>query len=137
MRGLGTLILLLGLAGPASAFTDADRSTIQGVIEQQLSAFSRDDGAAAYSFAGPGIRQMFPSPDIFMSLVRQGYGAVYRQKSHNFGTLEEKDGRLVQSVDLVDLQGEEWTALYTLEQESDGSWKITGCFLVKKPGVSA
>ena len=137
MRDLGVLVLLFGLTSSALAFSDADRTAVQSVLDQQLSAFSRDDGDSAYALAAPSIKQMFSSQEIFMGLVRRGYPPVYRQKSHAFAGLEEKDGKLIQSVDLVDLQGEEWTALYTLEQQGDGSWKITGCFLIKKPGVSA
>jgi hypothetical protein len=33
--------------------------------------------------------------------------------------------------------GEFWAALYTLEQQPDGSWKITGCYILKKPGEMA
>ncbi len=32
---------------------------------------------------------------------------------------------------IVDADGEAWDAMYTLEQEPDGSFKITGCSLLK------
>ncbi len=72
-----------------------------------------------------------------MDMVRQGYLPVYRSQSHSFGELKEEPGYLEQSVDIVDSDGVFWTAVYTLAQQADGSWKITGCYLVKKPGVVA
>ncbi len=137
MRFLFAIPLLLGLSGPASAFTDADRTAVQGVIQQQLNAFLADDSAAAYSFAAPNIRQMFPTEEIFMNLVRQGYAPVYRSSSHTFRDLKETADGLEQIVDIVDASGQFWTARYTLQQQPDGSWKITGCSLLKKPGEVA
>ena len=46
-------------------------------------------------------------------------------------------GFLEQSVDIVDGEGNFWTAVYTLRQEPDGTWKITGCFIQKAPGLGA
>lgn len=138
MRALLALTLVLGLCGPATAFDDADRAAVQTAIEQQLDAFLSDDGAAAYSFAAPNITGSFPSPEVFMEMVRQGYKPVYRSMSHEFGALEETPGgALRQTVDIVDAAGEFWTAVYTFERQPDGAWKITGCYLVKKPGEVA
>jgi len=41
------------------------------------------------------------------------------------------DGHVAQRVHIVDEKGEAWEALYTLEQQPDGSLKITGCSLLK------
>lgn len=134
MRVLLVLFVIFGLAVPASAASDADRSAIQGVIERQLQAFLADDGATAYSFAAPNITAMYPSADSFMAMVRQGYPPVYRPRSYQFGELKETSGALEQHVELVDGDGNFWTAVYTIRQQPDGSWKITGCYLAKKPG---
>ena len=137
MRFLSVLAVVLGLCGPAAAFTDADRSAVQSTIEQQLKAFLSDDATAAYSFAAPNIKAIFPTEDIFMQMVMQGYKPVYRSMSHEFGELKETPAGLEQTVDIVDSAGEFWTAVYTLQQQPDGSWKITACRLVKKPGEVA
>jgi hypothetical protein len=134
MRALLVLAVLLGFSGPAAAFSEADRAAVESVISRQLDAFLADDATTAYSFAAPNITARFPNEAIFMEMVRQGYQPVYRPASRAFGELEETAGGLAQSVDIVDGNGEEWTALYTLERQPDGSWKITGCYLVKKPG---
>ena len=137
MRVLLVLFVMFGLLTPAAAFSDADRSAIQSTIERQLQAFLKDDGDTAYSFAAPNIKMMYPSVEAFMAMVRQGYPQVYRPRSYEFGELKEKPGYLEQSVDIVDAEGQFWTAVYTLRQDADGSWKITGCYLVKKPGQVA
>ena len=136
MRALLFALAMLAFAGPAKAFSEADRADVRAIIQEQLGAFGRDDATTAYSFASPALKQRFPTEDIFMELVRQGYPPVYRQKSWAFGELMEEGGVLSQTVDIVDLQGTEWTAVYTLERQPDGTLKITGCYLMKKPGVS-
>jgi hypothetical protein len=137
MRVLLVLFVILGLSGQATAFSDTDRAAIQSTIERQLQAFLKDDGETAYSFAAPNIKMMYPSVDAFMAMVRQGYPQVYRPRNYEFGELKEEPGYLEQSVDIVDAEGQFWTAVYTLRQDTDGTWKITGCYLVKKPGQVA
>ncbi|MCK1641687.1 DUF4864 domain-containing protein [Bradyrhizobium sp. 157] len=122
------LAFLIGLGAPALA---DDIATAQSVIRAQEQAFIRDDAAAAYSHAAPEIRQIFPQADIFMQMVRQGYAPVYRHKSFDFGEARSANGRIAQRVHIVDDNGEAWEALYTLEQQPDGSLKITGCSLLK------
>jgi hypothetical protein len=120
-------MIILG-AAPACA---ADVTAAQGVIRAQEQAFARDDAAAAYSHAAPAIREIFPAPDIFMSMVQNGYAPVYRHKSFEFGESRSEGNWISQHVHIIDANGEAWEALYTLEQQADGSYKITGCSLLK------
>ena len=129
MRAIVLLFaLLLGLTAPAAA---DDVAAAQSVIRAQEQAFSRDDAAAAYAHAAPEIRQLFPQADIFMLMVQQGYPPVYRHKSFEFGEARAANGHIAQRVHIVDDNGEAWEAMYTLEQQPDGSLKITGCSLLK------
>jgi len=121
--------LLIGLSSPAGAADDV--AAAQSVIRSQAEAFSRDDAAEAYSYAAPAIKGIFPQADIFMSMVQQGYAPVYRHKSFEFGEARVADGTIAQRVHIIDANGEAWEALYTLEQQPDGSLKITGCSLLK------
>ena len=123
------LPLLLGLAAPAGAADDV--TTAQSIIRSQVEAFARDDAATAYSYAAPGIHEMFPQADLFLGMVQHSYAPVYRQKSFEFGEGRASDGKIAQRVRIVDADGVPWDALYTLEQEPDGSLKITGCVLIK------
>jgi Domain of unknown function (DUF4864) len=123
------LALLVGTARPALAAEDT--TAAQNAIRQQEQAFARDDAAAAYAQAAPEIHAIFPSPEIFMAMVRQGYAPVYRHRSFEFGESRTEGGVIAQRVHIIDANGEAWEALYTLEQQADGSLKITGCSLLK------
>jgi hypothetical protein len=137
MRRLARLCLLalsLGLMPPAAyAVDEAATSAIRSIIEGQLEAFRRDDAATAYGFAAPGIQRMFPTQDEFMSMVKRGYAPVYRPQSFTFARTTDINGTVAQEVRIVDADGGQWLALYTMEQQPDGSWKISGCRLVKAP----
>ena len=130
MRALVLLAaILIGLASPVCAGDDV--AAAQNVIRSQEQAFSRDDAAAAYSYAAPAIHDMFPGADIFMDMVQHSYAPVYRHRSFEFGEGQAADGMVVQRAHIVDDNGEAWEALYTLEQQADGTLKITGCTLLK------
>jgi Domain of unknown function (DUF4864) len=130
MRALVLLTaLLLSLASPVRAADDV--AAAQTVIRSQVEALGRDDAATAYSFAAPAIQDMFPQADIFMDMVRQSYTPVYRHKSFEFGEARISNGQIAQRVHIVDAEGVPWEALYTLEQQPDGSVKIIGCVLLK------
>ena len=129
MRAAVLLVaLLLSLAAPSRA---ADVASAQNVIRSQEQAFARNDAAAAYSYAAPAIQEVFPHAEIFMQMVQQGYAPVYRHQSFEFGEAKVADDHVAQRVHIVDEKGEAWEALYTLEQQPDGSLKITGCSLLK------
>jgi hypothetical protein len=123
------LIAFLALVPPVRAGDEV--AAAQSAIRSQEQAFSRDDAAAAYSFAAPAIQQLFPRPEIFMDMVQNSYAPVYRHKSFEFGEGRMEGNWVAQRVHIVDANGEPWEALYTLEQQSDGSFKITGCSLLK------
>ena len=121
--------LLLGLASPACAGDDV--TAAQAVISAQAEAFSHDDAASAYSYAAPAIHGLFPQADIFMFMVKNNYAPVYRHRGFEFGEARVEGGWIAQRVHIVDANGEDWEALYTLEAQPDGSFKITGCSLLK------
>ena len=128
MRILAVLVaMLVSVVSPA--FSADDVAAAQGVIRSQLEAMDRDDAAAAYSFASPEIRSLFSEADSFMTMVRRNYAPVHRHKSFEFGDGRALSGRVIQEVKLVDVDGVPWQAIYTLEQQPDGSVKITGCTL--------
>jgi Domain of unknown function (DUF4864) len=130
MRAFVLLVaFLMCLAAPARAGDDI--AAAQSAIRAQVDAFGRDDAATAYSYAAPAIRSMFPQADIFLGMVKQRYTPVYRHKSFEFGEAQVSDGKVAQRAHIVDADDEVWEALYTLEQQPDGSVKITGCVLLK------
>jgi hypothetical protein len=130
-----TLLLAAAILQPAPA--RADEGAIRSVIESQIEAFLADDGAQAWSYASPGIQNMFGSQERFMSMVRQGYQPVYRPRDWAFGELRETPRGPMQEVFVVDEAGVSWVALYSLEQQPDGTWRISGCQLLRRPGLNA
>jgi hypothetical protein len=120
---------LIVCVSPAVAGDDV--AAAQGVIRSQAEAFARDDAAAAYGYAAPEIHELYPQADAFLGMVAHSYAPVYRHKSLEFGEARAADGKIAQQVHIVDADGVPWEALYTLEQQADGSLKISGCALIK------
>jgi hypothetical protein len=118
---------------PATDIGAADRGAIRSVIESQIAAFRRDDGAGAFAFASPTIKRMFGTPENFMDMVRGGYPQVYRPSSVGFGELMRAGDTLVQLVDIVGPDGLPVIAVYEMQRQPDGSWQINGCSLMRPP----
>jgi hypothetical protein len=132
------LILLVWLpwmppAGAAEAVAGGDQQAIRAVIEGQIDAFRRDDAAAAFGFAAPGIQAMFGTAENFLHMVRTGYGAVYRPREVEFRALVTVAEVPVQQVLVIGPDGKAMIALYTMERQPDGVWRIGGCSLVATP----
>jgi hypothetical protein len=119
---------------PLMEMTDPDRQAIRSIVEQQLAAFQRDDAKAAFSFASPAIQQKFETPENFLLMVREAYPAVYRPRSVMFDGFIFFQGIPAQSVTLLSPDGELVKALYLMEKQPDGVWKITGCLLAPLEG---
>ncbi len=139
------LIVLFGWDGgvawgqamqPADDIGAADRGVIRRVIGDQMAAFRRDDAAAAFGYAAPNIQDMFGTPERFLAMVRDGYQAVYRPSDVQFGELVRVDGQLTQLVHVVGPDGIPRTALYFMEREADGTWRIAGCTLTAGRGAT-
>ncbi len=137
------LFVLLALAPGARAADalagvgEADRAAIREVVRSQLAAFRRDDGAAAYAFASPMIQQMFPSVDVFMSMVRTGYVPVYRPREVEFRELVDFRGAPTPLVLLVGPDGVPVLAHYMMQRQPDGTWRINGCVLIEAADQTA
>ena len=108
----------------------------QQTIERQIRAFLSGHDSDAYGYAAPNIRSLFPTLDSFMSMVRDGYRPVYHPESWDFAASEAIADDLVrQDVLITDETGHDWTATYTLERQSDGSWKIAAVVLKRNNGL--
>ena len=141
MRWLRPIILAVLLTAAAPAWADEiapqDHAAIVQVIRDQMAAFRRDDAAGAFGFASPGIQGMFGTADRFLDMVRQAYQPVYRPRSAEFGPTETVEGKVVQSVEIEGPDGRRQTAIYTMERQPDGSWRISGCVLTDSGSVGA
>jgi ketosteroid isomerase-like protein len=109
----------------------SDRTAIRAAIERQLDAFRRDDAASAFAFASPAIQAEFATPEDFLTAVKTFYEPVYRpRRTGGFTNLYVIDGQLTQPVLLVGPSGDFVVALYTMQKQPDGEWKILGCSLI-------
>jgi hypothetical protein len=130
LRLFALLGTMLALALPAQAqVSPADQTAIRDVIEGQVEAFRRDDGAAAFGYASPSIQGMFGSAETFMDMVRQGYRPVYRPQVFEFREIVTLQGMVTQKVHVIGPDGRPVTAFYPMTQQPDGSWRIEGCYL--------
>ncbi|MBM2711899.1 DUF4864 domain-containing protein [Mesorhizobium caraganae] len=119
-----SLFISAALAG------DAEIKAGQAVIDGQLKALIANDGAKAYSYAAPNVKQIFPTVDAFMNMVTNGYAPVRQPQSYSFGKVEQTGpGSIIQQVLIVGPDGKDYEAVYTLQQQPDGSFQITGCSL--------
>lgn len=129
MKRIILLLTLVLFAAPALA---EPNDAFKAIITQQLQAIARDDAGAAYAEAAPNVQRIFPSPEIFMNMVRGGYAAVYRNKQYHFGESGvDASGRPFQRVEIVGLDGQYYSAIYFMEQQADGSWKISGVVMAQ------
>lgn len=111
--------------------TATDRRAIRTTIEEQLLALQQDNADRAFSFASPEIQAKFGTSVNFLHMVRVAYPAVYRPRSTLFGNLVSVQGSPAQEVILLSPDGELVKALYLMEKQPDGAWRIGGCFFVK------
>ena len=135
-RAFCALVLSLPLFawGQAPAVSAADARAIRKVIEAQLDAFRRDDAARAFSYAAPGIQELFGTPETFMAMVKTSYPVVYRPGSVVFQAPAMEGSELVQLVRMTDADGHAWIARYPMVRYGKGPWRINGCQLARVPG---
>ncbi|MEM1316648.1 MAG: DUF4864 domain-containing protein [Pseudomonadota bacterium] len=103
------------------SFTSAET-----VIGGQIRAFKAGKHEEAFGYASPNIRRMFGTTGRFIGMVKSGYGAIYGAKSWTFGRNRVEGNRMFQEVDIIGPDGFAYAALYTLEKQSDGTWRIAG-----------
>lgn len=111
-------------------------SDIRSVIEIQLRALAVNDASTAYAQASPEIRKMFPTEDIFMMMVRSGYGALISPRNVTFLELIMDQGAPIYKVGIESPDGKRWMALYRMDQQPKGNWLIAGCVLLYVTGQS-
>ncbi len=86
--------------------------------------------ALAYTYAAPNMKRIFPTVDIFMNMVDSGYQPVRKPRNYAFGKSEEMSATsIVQQVMIVGPDGKDYEAVYTLELQPDGVYRITGVSL--------
>jgi hypothetical protein len=112
-----------------AAPTDAEWRAIRTTISEQLAALKAGDGARAFAHAAPAIRAQFGTPADFIAMVRTAYGALIAARYSEFLEGAVIDGSVIQPLRLVAPDNSVRVALYTMQKQADGRWKISGCIL--------
>ncbi|MCA1407855.1 DUF4864 domain-containing protein [Ensifer sp. IC3342] len=123
------LCLTLSIAAGA-ALADEPVDTVQSIIRAQIKAFLEDDADTAYSFASPAIRTKFPDKIIFFDMVKRRYQHLYRPGNFAFGRSKVVGEEVFQEVLISGSDGKDWTAIYDLVHQPDGSYKINGVMML-------
>ena len=111
-----------------------DVADIRNLIIGQIDAFRKDDAEKAFSFAAPELKKIFRTPDVFLYMVRKSYKSVYRPQKFDFRAIQRIDGKVVQPVTVIGPSGVTETALYIMEIQPDGTWRIGACIMAQEPG---
>ena len=107
----------------------AEWQAIRKVISQQLAALRAGDGERAFGYASTGIRAQFGDAQTFMAMVRGAYPALLVARYTEFLEGAVIDGLVIQPLRLIAPDNTVLVALYTLEKQSKGGWRISGCRL--------
>jgi hypothetical protein len=132
-------LLLLGFfwAGNGQALaavSAADERKVRTVIESQLKAFADDNAPRAFAFATPALQTRFGSSEAFMAMVRSAYPVVYAPKHVVFLKVEQQQDSVIQRVTMSDADNKVWLAVYGLERQKNGSWRIGACAITESRG---
>jgi len=131
MRRFVAIVVAGMLFGSSAAFAgEVEIRAAQSSIEAQINAFLAGDDETAYSYAAPGIKRIFPTLERFMTMVKGAYQPVWKPRSFSFGRSKElSPTSIVQEVLVVGPDGRNYEAIYTLELQPDGTFRITGVSL--------
>lgn len=131
------LLVLALLLAPVAAAASTDAPTlrraewkaIEQAIGQQRTALKAGDGARALTFATPALRDQFGSVDRFMRMVHDGFAPLLAARETKFLEGAVIEGTVIQPLRLILPDNTVLVAIYQMEKQKDGRWKIAGCVL--------
>ena len=107
----------------------AEWKAIKKVIGDQRAALKAGDAAKAFAQASPGIRAQFGTAENFLAMVKTAYDALLAARYAEFLEGAVIEGNVIQPLRLIAPDNTVQVALYTMEKQKDGRWKISGCVL--------
>lgn len=135
-RILGAAVVTLALAGNGYADEPDGAQAARAVIQSQLDAFGEKSVETAYGFAAPNVQRIFPSPEVFGRMVRNGYPMVWNPSDVDFLEAVPLGPNIVQRLRVVDQAGVPYIAEYMMV-EIDGEWRIAGVEIKKDNSYGA
>ncbi len=109
---------------------------IQEAIRGQLHALSEDDADSAFELTSPSIRSQIGSPENFLRIIKEEYAPIYRHLMVIFSAPQTLGDAIIQIVRLTDRESRVWLAIYNMQRDMTGNWKIDGCQLLQTSVVS-
>ena len=125
--GLALALMASAASATESTLAPAEWKAIRGVISQQLRALKAGDAEKAFGYAAPGIRRQFGDAGTFIAMVRAGYSSLLTARYHEFLDGAVVDGNVIQPLRLIAPDNTVRVALYTMEKQKNGAWRISGC----------
>lgn len=130
------LALPWGMAAAGSGISKEDRIAITSVVQLQLQALADDDADTAFALATADTRTKLGNSATFLQIIKQKFGPIYRHQRAIFSQPEVIGGHTLQAVRLTDGDSSVWLAIYLMQREADGKWKIADCKLLETTSIS-
>lgn len=114
-------------APAATVLSKGDRTAIQMVITRQIKALQAEDLDAAFALSAPDVRRQFGTAGAFAEMIREDYEPLLKHYSRTFLEITVEDEEVIQPVRIVSRDGTVVMALFGMERQPDGEWKVYGC----------
>ncbi|MGV3741660.1 MAG: DUF4864 domain-containing protein [Burkholderiaceae bacterium] len=119
-----------------STASTAQAQAITQVVRLQLAAFAEDDAEKAFSLATAETQSLAGTPTELLRVIKRRFAPVYRHRQALFSEPEIIGTHGLQVVQLIDHENLVWIAIYQVEREADGTWKVDGCQLFETKDFS-
>ena len=131
MAALAALVgsLAIAQAPGAEQLPPADWLAIRSVVEDQRAALVTGDARRAFAYASPALRQRFGNAPTFLAMVRRSYSPLVEARDAHPLEGAVVDGRVIQPMQLVMPDDTVVVALYTMERQRDGAWRVAACMI--------
>lgn len=120
----------------AASVPPDDVASIQQAIRGQLHALAEDDAESAFELITPSIRSQMGTPENFLRIIKEEYSPIYRHLVVIFSAPQALGDAIIQIVRLTDRESRVWLAIYNMQRDMTGNWKIDGCQLMETSVVS-
>jgi hypothetical protein len=112
-----------------AALSPAEWTAIRSAIGDQLTALRSGDASRAFSFASTGIREQFHDAPTFLRMVQDSYAVLLNARYTEFLEGAVIDGHTIQPLRLIMNDDTVLVALYEMQRDERGGWRIAGCVI--------
>lgn len=109
--------------------TDGDVLQIRRLVRDQLAAFRAGDSGVAFDMCTDTIRETFGSAVELMSTISSNYPALVAPRQVHFGEFVITPDGLAVLLFLVGTDLVTREALYLVQQDERGCWRVNGCMM--------